>query len=152
MKAKKYLAAKILKVSPKKIKFKKEALEEIKKAITRAALRGLIATKKIVKKRKSSQSRGRARRIALQKKKGRRCGQGSRKGKKGARFPKKERWMIKVRSQRKLLKQLREKKLITSQHYRLVYQKIKGGFFRNRRHLKLYLTEKNLLQGSQKQN
>ena len=44
MKAKRKLAAKILKISPKKVSFAVEALDEIKKAITRSDIRGLINT------------------------------------------------------------------------------------------------------------
>lgn len=51
MKGKKRLAANILKTSPKKVKFVQDALGEIKKAITRADIRGLIAIKKIVRVR-----------------------------------------------------------------------------------------------------
>ena len=145
MKSKKRLAAEILKTSPKKIKFVREALEDIKKAITRSDIRGLIAIKQIIKSKKPQQSRFRARKIATQKKKGRQKGQGSRKGKKHASITKKEKWMIKVRVQRRLLKHLREKKLITPLNYRLIYSKIKGGFFRNKRHLKFYLEENKLL-------
>ena len=145
MKSKKRLAAEILKTSPKKIKFVREALEDIKKAITRSDIRGLIAIKQITKSNKPQQSRFRARKIAAQKKKGRQKGHGSRKGKKHATITKKEKWMIKVRVQRRLLKHLREKKLITPQNYRLIYSKIKGGFFRNKRHLKFYLEENKLL-------
>ena len=49
MKSKKRLAGDILNVSPSKIIFAVDALEEIKKAITRADIRGLIAVKKITK-------------------------------------------------------------------------------------------------------
>jgi large subunit ribosomal protein L19e len=145
MRSKKRLAAEILKISPKKIKFKAEALEDIKKAITRSDIRGLIAVKQIIKSKKPRQSRVRARKIAAQKKKGRQKGHGSRKGSKHSKISKKQKWMIKVRSLRELLKHLKEKKLISPKNYRLVYSKIKGGFFRNKRHLKLYLTEQNLL-------
>jgi len=145
MKSKKRLAGEILKTSPKKIKFVADALEDIKKAITRSDIRGLIAIKKITKSKKPRQSRVRARKIAAQKRKGRRKGHGSRKGKKHAKIPKKQEWMTKVRTQRKFLKQLRDKKLILPKNYRLVYSKIKGGFFRNKRHIKLYLEENKLL-------
>ena len=49
MKSKKRLAAEILKTSQTKIKFVREALEDIKKAITRSDIRGLIAIKQIIK-------------------------------------------------------------------------------------------------------
>lgn len=148
MRSKKRLAAEILKVSPKKIRFKAEALEDIGKAITRSDIRGLIAIKQIIKLKKPRQSRVRARKIAAQKRKGRRKGHGSRKGSKHSKVSKKQKWMSKVRTQRNLLKQLKEKKLITPQNYRLVYSKVKGGFFRNKRHLKLYLEENKLIKKS----
>ena len=43
MKTQKRLAAYILKCSPKKVKFDETKLEEIKEAITKADIRGLIA-------------------------------------------------------------------------------------------------------------
>lgn len=145
MKSKKRLAADILKVSPKKIRFKAEALEDIGKAITRSDIRGLIATKKIIKLGKPQHSRTRVRQIAAQKRKGRRKGHGSRKGSKYSKITKKRKWIHRVRLQRNFLKQLREKKLVSPKNFRSVYAKIKGGFFRNKRHLKLYLAEHNLV-------
>lgn len=145
MKSKKRLAADILKVSPKKIKFADDAVEDIKKAITRSDIRGLIAVKKITEAKDPQHSRSGARKIAIQKKKGKRKGHGSRKGKQKARTPKKESWMIKVRNQRELLRILREKGLIQPKDYREAYSKIKGGFFRNKRHLKLYLEDNKLI-------
>jgi large subunit ribosomal protein L19e len=146
MKAKKRLAARILKTSPKKIKFVADALEDIKKAITRADLRGLIAIKKVVKSKSNEQSRVRARKIATQKKKGRQKGKGSKKGSKYSVISRKETWMAKVRVQRKLLKELKERKLVSTKNYQMLYRKVKGGYFRNRRHIKLYLTEYHLIE------
>jgi len=145
MKAKKRLAAQILKTSPKKVKFESDSLEDIKKAITRSDIRGLVATKQITKSKKPQQSRARARKIATQKKKGLRKGQGSRKGKKHSKITRKEKWMVKVRNLRGVIKSLRDKNIIPPKEYRITYLKIKGGFFRNKRHLKLYLEEHNLL-------
>jgi len=144
MKSKKRLAAKILKVSPKKVKFNKEALGEINKAITRASIRGLIATNQITQSKKQLHSRSGARKIAAQKKKGRRKNQGSRKGTFNARLNQKKEWINRVRVQRQFIKHLKEKKVITPVNFRLIYLKIKGGLFRNKRHLKLYLEENKL--------
>ncbi|MBI4983281.1 50S ribosomal protein L19e [Candidatus Woesearchaeota archaeon] len=143
---KKYLAAKILKISPHKVKFADNALEDIEKALTRSDIRGLIAMNKITKKRVNEHSRARARKNATQKKKGKRKGKGSRKGNQFSIISRKDRWISRVRIQRKFLKQLRDKKLISSTNYQLVYNKIKSGFFRNKRHIKLYLNEYNLLE------
>jgi large subunit ribosomal protein L19e len=146
MRSKKILAAKIMKTSPKKVKFLADALEDIKKAITRSDLRGLIAVKKIVRTRANEQSRSRARKIATQKSKGRQKGKGTKKGAKYASVGKKDRWMAKVRVQRTFLKELREKKLVSTKNYQMLYRKVKGGYFRNKRHIKLYLTEYRLIE------
>lgn len=141
MRSKKRLAAQVLKTSLKKVRFAEDALEDIKKAITKSDIRGLVAVKKITKARTNEQSRSGARKIAEQKKKGRRQGQGSKKGKKNSKVTKKEKWMVKIRAQRDFIKELRTKKLLSPTNYRNIYQKSKGGYFRNKRHIKLYLTE-----------
>ncbi len=144
MKNKKRLAAQILKTSTKKVRFAAEALEDIKKAITRSDLRGLIAVGKISKGKSNQQSKAGARKIATQKGKGRRKGKGSKKGCKHAVVSKKDKWMARMRVQRGFLVELRDKGLITKRSYTSLYAKSKGGFFRNKRHIKLYLTEHHL--------
>ncbi len=146
MKQKKQLAAKILKISPGKVRFNPAALEDIKKAITRSDMRGLIAVGKITDNKSPQQSRGRARKIAAQKRKGRRRGQGTKKGSKFAHITRKEQWTTRIRVQRSFLRELREKDLLTAKNYQNLYQKSKGGYFRNRRHIKLYITEHNLFE------
>ena len=147
---KKKLAAKILNVSPKKVVFSPEALDDIQKAITRSDMRGLIAIGKISKARVNQHSRGRARKIAEQKSKGRQRGKGSRKGSKHSIVTRKEKWIDRIRAQRVLLKELRDKNLLSTSNYRLLYTKSKGGYFRNRRHIKLYITEHHLIESSKK--
>ena len=144
LKVQKRLASQILKCSPKKVSFDTERLDEIKESITRADLKGLIRDKAINKVPKKESSRSRARKIQTQKKKGKRRGHGSRKGKKSARIGSKKEWMNKIRKQRKLLKELAEKELIPRKVYRDLYMKAKGGFFRSVRHIKLYIKEKEL--------
>lgn len=56
-----------------------------------------------------------------------------------ARKPKKERWIDKIRPIRKMLKKLRDTKKITETEYRRLYYRAKGGFYRDRSHLKLLL-------------
>jgi len=149
MNTKKRLAAKILKTSHQKVRFADGSLEEISKAITRADMRGLIAVGKIKKITPNEQSRVRARENAAQKSKGRRKGKGSRKGRKFSRISRKDQWMTKIRLQRVFLKELRERELLSPTQYRLLYAKSKGGYFRNKRHIKLYLSEQNLLRGDE---
>jgi len=143
----KRLAAGILKVGKARVWFDDQRLEEIKEAITREDMRGLIKGKAIQKKPLVGVSRARARKRKLQRSKGRQAGPGSRKGKKGARLSSKKRWMMKVRAQRGLLKTLKEKDLLNQGIYRKIYLKVKGGFFRSRRHILLYLKDHNLFKG-----
>lgn len=147
---KKKLAAKILKTGLDKVKFAPEALEEIQKALTRSDIRGLIAVGKIYKGGKNSQSHAGARHNLKQKQKGRRANTGSRKGAKFAGVSRKDQWMNRVRTQRLFLNLLREKGLISTQNFRMIYLKIKGGYFRNKRHIKLYLNEYKLFESPQK--
>ena len=81
--------------------------------------------------------------------KGRQKGHGRRKGKSTARLSKKEKWMNIIRLQRTFLKLLREKQVLTPKNYKVLYMKSKGGFFRSKRHIKLYM-EENKLTKSQK--
>jgi len=146
MNSRKRLAGKILKVSPGKIRFAPDALEEIQKAITGSDIRGLIAVGKIYQNGQNEQSRGRARGIAAQKKKGRRRGRGSKKGKKYSIVTRKSGWINRVRVQREFLQLLKEKQLVSIETFHMLYQKVKGGFFRNKRHIKLYINEYKLVE------
>jgi len=143
---KKRIAADVLKCSPKRVKFDEERLDEIKDAITKADIRSLIKDKAITRLQKRGVSRARARKIHIQKTKGRRKGHGSRKGKT---IDTKRQWINKIRVQKSFLKRLRDKKLIDRKTYRSLYMKAKGGFFRSKRHIKVYLEELNLIQRKQ---
>ncbi len=136
----KRLAASILKVGVTRVWMDPEMLEDIATAITREDLRKLIEEGVIKRKAVVGISRGRARARDIKRAKGHRKGQGSRKGAAGARAPKKEQWMRKIRAQRKVLKAMRdEEKTIDAHTYRILYRKAKGGEFRNVSHLKSYI-------------
>ncbi len=145
MNNKKILAGKLLGLSPGKVRFAADALEDIQKAITRADLRGLIAMGKITAAGKNYHSRARARVIRIQKRKGRQRGKGSHKGSKHSLVGRKEQWVTRIRVQREFLQELRQKGLLEKKNYRQLYLMSKGGYFRNKRHIKLYLTEHHLL-------
>lgn len=142
----KRIAADVLKCSAKRVRFEPEALESISEAITKEDIRVLIKDGAISKKPVRGQSRVRANKRLEQKRKGRRSGAGTHKGKKTARLPSKEDWMNRVRAQRKLLKELKAEGTISTQDYRDLYAKSKGGFFRSRRHINLYIDEHNMRQ------
>ncbi len=144
LKSQRRIAAQLLKVGENKVWFSPDRLEEIKKAITKADMRSLINDLAIQAKPDTGISKARVRKTKIQKSKGRQKGKGSRKGKRGARITKKDEWMAKVRVQSGFAKELNHKSLISKEVYHNVYSKIKGGFFRSRRHIKLYLSEHNL--------
>lgn len=135
------LAAQLLKVGESRVWFDDDRLDEVKEAITKKDIKKLIKDLAIQARPQIGVSGFRRRKKALQKRKGRQQGRGSRKGTFNARKPSKEDWMARVRLQRKLLKKFRDKKVIDPKFYRALYMKSKGGFFRSRRHVLLYLAE-----------
>jgi len=144
-KTQKRLAAKIAKRSSKKVKLNPARLAEIKEAITKVDIRSIFKQGLIETEKNKGISRVRAKKRALQKVKGRRKGHGTRKGSSNARFPSKEAWMNRIRLQRELLLELKKKKKISQEVYKDLYLKAKGGFFRSKRHLKLFMTEHKLI-------
>ena len=141
LKNKRLIAARILKVGLDRVWFDPTKGAEIKEAITRDDIRKLISNGTILVKQKQGISRGRVRKVLLQKRKGRRSGPGSKKGKITSRLGRKEAWVSRIRAQRNLFYELLEKGKISNESYGHLRAKAKGGFFRSRRHIKLYLTE-----------
>ena len=131
------VASEILKVGKTRVFMDSDHLEEIKNAITRADIRKMINHGYIKAK---SEKIKRPKEVTKKKQ-----GQGSRKGLKGARTPKKERWMNTVRPLREMLKGLREQEKIDIKTYRKLYLQIKSGAFRNRSHFKLYLKQRGII-------
>jgi len=141
----KRLAASIWGCSEKRVWIDPTRLEEAKEAITKADIRRLMLDHAIRKSPERGISRGRVRKRNIQRSKGRQQNAGSRKGKKTARLGRKKAWMNRVRAIRKLVKDLRERERISRDTYREIYSKSKGGFFRSRRHVKIYLEEHKLI-------
>jgi len=144
MKIQKRLASQVLNISSKRIKFDNQRLADIKSAITKSDIRQLVEENAVKSLKEKGVSRGRARKLKTQKSKGQRKGKGSRQGKATARLPRKDAWMNKIRSQRKLIAELKEKELISKETYRKIYMRAKGGFFRSTRHIKIYLEDNKL--------
>ena len=140
----KKIAAQILKCSRKRIWIDPSRLSDIKESITKVDIRLLIKEGIIIKKQAKGVSRVRARKILGQKRKGRQKGHGSRKGKRTSRLYKKRKWINKIRAQRTLMNELRDKKKISKKGYRDLYVKAKGGFFRSKRHIVLFIKEQGL--------
>jgi len=143
--AQKRLAAEILKCGQNRVYFDPYMIEDIKMAITREDVRNLIKEGAIQKKYKKGISKARKNIRHERKKKGRARGLGKRKGKKGARTPKKKAWMKRIRPQRRELKKLRDRKLITTATYRKLYKNAKGGMFNSVAQMNRYIKEKELI-------
>ena len=131
----KKLAAKILKCGVGRV-WVDPNNTKVKQAITRSDIKGFIKDG-IIKKlpeKKSLKNLPRKQQRA-----------GSIKGSRGARIGKKNEWFKKVRPQRKMIKELKEKGQLKPGVYRIIYKKVKGGMFRSRAHLNLYLKENNYI-------
>ncbi|MCH8914888.1 MAG: 50S ribosomal protein L19e [Thaumarchaeota archaeon] len=140
LKAKKRLASRVTGVGIHRIKFDADHLDDIADAITRANIRSLITANTIRIKSFTGTSRGRARRKKAQKSK-RGTTQGSKHGKKGARVGKKEVYVAKVRSLRRLLKIAKDRKDLTNPEFWALYKKVGGNTVRNKAHLRTLMEE-----------
>ncbi len=150
LKTKKRIAKSLFNVGNKRVWIDPDKSKEVKEAITKKDIKNLVKKDIIKIKQKKGQSGFRIRKAKIQLRKGRRKGIGSKRGASNARFPKKLRWMIKIRNQRDLLKYLRNKSLISKKNYRILYRKAKGGFFRSKRHIHIYLSEHKLIENGAK--
>ena len=111
-------------------------LDEVSTAVQKDDIRQLIEDGLIKARPIKGISKGRARKAAEQKAKGRRKGPGSRKGTRNSRDPKKNRWMRLIRAQRRVLKDLRGDETLTPSEYRYYYRKAKGGSYRSVSHMR----------------
>ena len=144
MELQKRLAAQTLKCGPGRIKFDPTKLSEIEEAITAFDILRLINKGYIRKLQAIGVSRGRAKKRAAQRRKGRQSGHGKRKGGHKVRQQPKTKWVRSARAQRTLAKTLKVKEHINNKSYREIYAKIKGGFFRSVKHIKLFIQEKGM--------
>lgn len=144
----KLLAARTLGVSKQRVKFDASSADNkknLKEVLSRDDVRALVEEKVIVKLPKKGIARTRANKIAEQKKKGRRQGHGSRKGTANARHNTKDKWMEKIRALRAELQKLKSEGKLETKTFRELYLKAKGNFFRNKRHMKLYIEQNKML-------
>ncbi|MDD1772666.1 MAG: 50S ribosomal protein L19e [Methanomassiliicoccales archaeon] len=139
LKNQKRMAAEVLKCGYNRVWIDPNRAEDVADAITRADVRTAIQSGSIRALPVRGISRGRARHRLAQKAKGRRRGQGSRKGTSGARKPKKEAWIQTIRPLRNTLRELRDEGKITRTVYREFYMKAKGGMFRSKNNLLMHL-------------
>jgi len=140
LKAKKRLVSRIVGVGVNRVRFDTEHLDDVADAITRDDIRSLITANTISIKSFKGTSRGRAKTKKIQKSK-RGTGQGSKKGRKGARVGKKAVYVKKVRSLRYILKIAKDRKEIDNKIFKSIYKKIGGNTIRNRAHLRTVISE-----------
>jgi large subunit ribosomal protein L19e len=132
----KRLAADIMKVGVTRVWVDPEDTDRVSSAITREEIRKLIHEGSIQKIPVTGISRGRNRRRRLELLAGRHKGPGSIKG---SWTPGKPEWVIRIRSIRRRLRALRDKRLITTNVYRKLTLMAKGGTFRSASHLNEYV-------------
>jgi large subunit ribosomal protein L19e len=132
----KRLAAEILKVGTTRVWVDPEDTDRVSSAITRNEIRKLIHEGSIRKLPETSISRGRKRVRKQELLAGRHKGPGSTKG---SVADSKRRWVIRIRSIRRRLRTLRDKRFITTQIYRKLSMMAKGGTFRSAAHLDEYI-------------
>lgn len=144
----KRLAASILGVGVNRVRVDPEKLEKVEAALTRDDVRKLISIRVVTAKRSVGVSRGRARLLHKRRQKGKRRGVGSREGMKGARLNQHYAWVHSIRTIRRKLQYMKERKLVTPQVYRQLYGMAKGGSFRNLASLNRYVSSSGLLRRS----
>ncbi len=145
LKLQKRLAKYVAGAGKSRIRLDPDAASDIKEAITKADIKGLIDEGVIKVVQKKGVSRRRAIERHSQRKKGRQRGYAKRKGTKSARAPPKRAWINKIRPLRRTLNEL--KASLKEGKYRELYRMAKGNFFRNTRHLLLYVEQHKLNKG-----
>jgi large subunit ribosomal protein L19e len=135
------LAAEVMGIGVHRVWLDPEASKDIAAALTREDIRKLLEEGKVDKKSIKGISRGRARKLDEARAYGHRKGHGSRSGAKGARRPRKEQWIKKIRALRSLLKEKRDNNTIDVAAYRKLYRKAKGGEYRSRAHLDAHIEQ-----------
>ncbi|MFH0986526.1 MAG: 50S ribosomal protein L19e [Candidatus Micrarchaeota archaeon] len=136
----KKMAAAVMKTGLSKVRIVRD--EEAVQAMTKDDVRALIRKGAIKKINPNQPSKVRQRKVKAQKKKGRMRGKGKRKGTMKTRVEEKETWMQKIRSLRRKLNEIKPK--LQDGAYRKLYMMCKGGYFRNKAHLMLYVNDKKL--------
>ncbi len=134
------IAANVLKIGVNRIWLDPEEKEGIADATTRNDIRDLLESGAIRAKPKKGVSRARARQRDEKRKYGHGgTGHGSRKGRKGARTPRKREWITKIRALRSRLKELRADGTLPPNVFCKVYRKAKGGEYKSVAHMNAYL-------------
>lgn len=139
LKNQRVIAARVLGVGVHRVWMDQDALGEIASGITRQDISGLIQKGMIKARPVKGVSKSRARKLAAKRGYGHRKGHGSRKGAKGARNPKKQQWMKKIRALRRRLHEMKADGTLDKSTYCSMYRKAKGGEYRNVAHMEAHI-------------
>jgi len=140
-KAQRRIAAEIMKIGENKVWLDPEDIDAISSAITRTEIRKLIHEGAIRALPSTGTSRGRTRRLRSKKAAGRRSGPGSRRG---SHLARKRAWTLRIRAIRERLRELRDKRMVSTGTYRRLLLMAKGGSFRSSSHLDEYIEARKL--------
>jgi large subunit ribosomal protein L19e len=125
------LAAQILKVGQNRVWIDPERIDDVDGAITREEIRKLIHEKVIASLPEKGVSRSRAKTIRGKKRLGRRSGVGSVTGAGHAKVTQKDAWMIRIRSLRRKLRELKASRVIAEATYTQYYRMAGSGRFQS---------------------
>ncbi len=125
------LASQILKIGQNRVWIDPERMSDVEGAITREEVKKLIHEKVIVSLPEKGVSRSRAKIIRSKKRLGRRGGPGSLTGAGYAKVTQKDAWMIKIRSLRRKLRELKASRIITEETYSQYYRMAGSGRFQS---------------------
>lgn len=138
------LAAEILKIGQNRVWIDPARVDDVDGAITREEIRKLIHEKIIVSLPEKGVSRSRAKTIRAKKRLGRRRGMGSVTGAGYAKVTQKDAWMLKIRSLRRKLRELKASRVITETTYTQYYRMAGSGRFDSIAELERNLKEHDL--------
>ncbi|MBI4015044.1 MAG: 50S ribosomal protein L19e [Candidatus Aenigmarchaeota archaeon] len=142
------MATRILKCGMSRVWIDPARNKDAEEAITAADIRKLCETGVIKARKEKGNSSGRKHDAAAQRRKGRRKGPGSRKGKATASVPRKEAWMRTIRALRSKLREIRPR--MERKDFRLVYRKAGSGFFRSRAHMMVFIERNKMIKNDEK--
>lgn len=138
------LAAMVMKCGKNKVWMDPAEQEQLASGNTPVKIRQMVKDGLLVQRPDVIHSRGRARQYKLEKAKGRHRGLGKRSGTKNARLPQRIIWMQRIRSLRRVLKELRASGRIDRTAHHLLYAKAKGNSFKSKRLLLEYIAAEEL--------